>query len=114
MLSISGETSDDGAVGTDSGSVAKDEGTADAGSTSSGGTGGSDSGHGSDHSAGGHGDAGGDHSHHGDSIDWLKEAIQGEPGVDYPIYGEVPSTGFKCSDQKWPGKRFDFTQFRLR
>lgn len=30
-------------------------------------------------------------------------AVQGEPGVDYPIYGEIPQTGFKCSDQKLPG-----------
>ena len=33
----------------------------------------------------------------------MKDAVQGEPGVDYPIYGEIIPTSFKCSDQKLPG-----------
>ena len=26
----------------------------------------------------------------------LEDAVQGVPGQDYPIYAEVPSTGFSC------------------
>lgn len=30
-------------------------------------------------------------------------AIPGEPGVDYPIFNDLPQTDFKCSDQTLPG-----------
>lgn len=30
-------------------------------------------------------------------------AIPGEPGVDYPIYTEIPKTSFDCINQQWPG-----------
>jgi hypothetical protein len=61
-----------------------------------------------DHGYGGEGDHGhggeGDHDHHsGDPIDWLRAAIRGEPGTDYPIFYTPPETAFKCTDQMWPG-----------
>lgn len=27
----------------------------------------------------------------------LRHTIPGEPEVDYPVYGEVPNTNFKCA-----------------
>jgi len=30
-------------------------------------------------------------------------AIPGEAGVDYPVYNEVPDTGFDCAAQSYPG-----------
>lgn len=30
-------------------------------------------------------------------------AIPGEPGIDYPIYTEIPKTSFDCVNQRWPG-----------
>ncbi|CAG2112649.1 unnamed protein product, partial [Medioppia subpectinata] len=51
---------------------------------------------------GGHDD--GHHDHHsGDPIQWLRDAVRGEPGADYPIFYTPPETGFKCSDQQYPG-----------
>lgn len=47
-----------------------------------------------------HGD---DHHHHHHGIEWLRGAIPGEPGVDYPILSRVNSTDFSCRDQKYPG-----------
>jgi len=47
------------------------------------------------------GNGGGGHSH-GDGSDplaWLREAIPGEPEVDYPIYNTAPETSFTCSDK---------------
>jgi hypothetical protein len=32
----------------------------------------------------------------GDPLDWLRNAIPGEPGVDYPIYSTVEQTSFSC------------------
>ena len=29
--------------------------------------------------------------------------IPGEPGVDYPVFSEVPDTDFSCSQQEYPG-----------
>ncbi|XP_076069255.1 uncharacterized protein LOC143041318 [Oratosquilla oratoria] len=40
-----------------------------------------------------------DHHHHhhsSDPLDWLREAVPGEPGEDYPIYYQVPQTSFSC------------------
>ncbi|RWS29276.1 hypothetical protein B4U80_00535 [Leptotrombidium deliense] len=70
------------------------------------------SGHGEGNGYGGDdhgGSSGGDHGdghdghHGGDPIQWLRDAIRGEPGQDYPIFAEVPSTAFKCSEHEWPG-----------
>ena len=32
-----------------------------------------------------------------DPLDWLRESIPGEPGVDYPILASVQETSFSCS-----------------
>ncbi|XP_015783509.1 mucin-19 isoform X1 [Tetranychus urticae] len=58
--------------------------------------------------SGGHGDDGSyshDSGHHrsGNPIDWLRDAIRGEPGRDYPILYSVPNTPFKCNDVGYPG-----------
>ena len=29
--------------------------------------------------------------------------IPGEAGTDYPVYSDVPDTGFDCSQQEFPG-----------
>ena len=38
----------------------------------------------------------GGHSHSGDPLDWLREAVPGEPGLDYPIFSSPPVTSFSC------------------
>ena len=30
-------------------------------------------------------------------------SIPGMPGIDYPVFGEIPVTGFHCSDQRYKG-----------
>jgi hypothetical protein len=35
----------------------------------------------------------------GDNIAMLEKAVPGIPGQDYPIYAEVPETGFSCTGQ---------------
>lgn len=47
------------------------------------------------------------HHHHHDhhdhvGLDWLRDSVPGEPGVDYPIFGQVPETSFRCSGRQ-PG-----------
>ncbi|XP_066981877.1 protein P200-like [Macrobrachium rosenbergii] len=39
-----------------------------------------------------------DHHHHDHhlGLEWLREAVPGEPGVDYPIYWQAPRTSFDC------------------
>ena len=37
-----------------------------------------------------------------DEISSLAKAIPGNPGEDFPIYGELPSTSFRC-DERVPG-----------
>ncbi|XP_037791301.1 LOW QUALITY PROTEIN: titin-like [Penaeus monodon] len=41
-----------------------------------------------------------DHHHHAHhdhvGLDWLRDSVPGEPGVDYPIFGQVPKTSFRC------------------
>ena len=37
-----------------------------------------------------------DHDGSDDPLDWLRESIPGEPGVDYPIFSEVETTAFSC------------------
>ena len=34
-----------------------------------------------------------------EGLDWLIESVPGVPGEDYPIYAEVPDTGFSCDGQ---------------
>lgn len=38
-----------------------------------------------------------------DGADGDYSAIPGEPGVDYPVYAQVPRTNFDCSQQPLPG-----------
>ncbi|XP_037091259.1 uncharacterized protein LOC119111553, partial [Pollicipes pollicipes] len=49
--------------------------------------------------------AGDEDHHHGGSSDplqWLRDSVPGEPGVDYPIYATIPPTSFSC-DGRVPG-----------
>ena len=42
---------------------------------------------------GGNSGSGGDHQ----GLDWLRDSVPGEPGVDYPLYGlPVPESSFSC------------------
>ena len=43
----------------------------------------------------------------GDDIGDLSETIPGVAGEDYPIYAEVPDTGFTCDGQVEGGKYAD-------
>ncbi|XP_063590054.1 titin-like [Penaeus indicus] len=47
-----------------------------------------------------------DHHHHAHhdhvGLDWLRDSVPGEPGVDYPIFGQVPKTSFRCRGRQ-PG-----------
>ncbi len=46
-----------------------------------------------------------DGGRHGDDpLDWLRDSIPGEPGVDYPIFAMIPDTEFDCSDRVHGGK----------
>ena len=46
-------------------------------------------------SRGGGRNSGGDGDHQG--LDWLRDSVPGEPGVDYPIYSlPVPDSSFSC------------------
>ena len=42
-----------------------------------------------------------------EGLDWLIESVPGVPGEDYPIYAEVPNTGFTCDGQVEGGKYAD-------
>ena len=42
-----------------------------------------------------------------EGLDWLIESVPGVPGEDYPIYAEVPDTGFTCDGQVEGGKYAD-------
>nr|XP_027227547.1 uncharacterized protein LOC113819519 [Penaeus vannamei] len=43
------------------------------------------------------------HDHHDHvGLDWLRDSVPGEPGVDYPIFGQVPKTSFRCRGRQ-PG-----------
>ena len=39
-----------------------------------------------------------------DPLDWLRDSIPGEPGVDYPIFSAVEQTSFDCGDKVFGGK----------
>lgn len=45
-----------------------------------------------------------DHDGSDDPLDWLRDSIPGEPGVDYPIFSEVETTSFSCKDRVFGGK----------
>ena len=38
-----------------------------------------------------------------DPLDWLRDSIPGEPGVDYPIHSSVQETSFTCSGLTFGG-----------
>ena len=64
------------------------------------GSGGFNRGSGSSVQQGGRGGGGGGSSGSGSDhqgLDWLRDSVPGEPGVDYPIYGlPVPDSSFSC------------------
>ena len=39
-----------------------------------------------------------------DPLQWLRDSIPGEPGVDYPIFSAVESTEFSCEGKVFGGK----------
>ena len=45
-----------------------------------------------------------DHDGSSDPLDWLRDAVPGEPGVDYPIFSVVGDTSFSCADRVFGGK----------
>ena len=47
-----------------------------------------------------------DHSDSGDPLDWLRESVPGEPGVDYPVFAEIQDTSFSCEGRVFGGKIF--------
>lgn len=55
-------------------------------------------------SQGNNGGGGGEEHHHSsdDPLQWLRDSVPGEPGVDYPILSKMPETSFTCDD-KVPG-----------
>merc|ERR1712029_1205252 len=44
-----------------------------------------------------------DHDGSSDPLDWLRESVPGEPGVDYPVFAEVSDTSFSCADRIFGG-----------
>ena len=49
-----------------------------------------------------------DHDGSDDPLDWLRDSIPGEPGVDYPIFSEIETTSFSCKDRVFGGKLFTY------
>ena len=45
-----------------------------------------------------------DHDHSANPLDWLRDSIPGEPGIDYPIFAEIQDTGFSCEGRVFGGK----------
>ena len=45
-----------------------------------------------------------DHSDSGDPLDWLRDSVPGEPGVDYPVLAEVQDTSFSCQGRVFGGE----------
>ena len=41
-----------------------------------------------------------------DPLQWLRDSIPGEPGVDYPIFSAVEQTAFSCDGKVFGGKIF--------
>ena len=55
-----------------------------------------------------------DHEGSDDPLDWLRESVPGEPGVDYPVFAEIAETSFSCADRVFGGnfqssKNFNFS-----
>ena len=47
-----------------------------------------------------------------DPLQWLRDSIPGEPGVDYPIFSAVEQTALSCDGKVFGGKFF-FLDFLL-
>lgn len=45
-----------------------------------------------------------------DPLQWLRDSIPGEPGVDYPIFSEVGETNFDCEGKVFGGKQENCVQ----
>ena len=45
-----------------------------------------------------------------DPLDWLRDSIPGEPGVDYPILASVQETSFTCDGLTFGGYYADVEQ----
>ena len=54
-----------------------------------------------------------DHEGSDDPLDWLRDAIPGEPGLDYPILASIEDTSFSCADRIFGGnfQRPSFARF---
>ncbi|TRY77186.1 hypothetical protein TCAL_17010 [Tigriopus californicus] len=39
-----------------------------------------------------------------DPLQWLRDSIPGEPGVDYPIFSSVQETSFSCEGRVFGGE----------
>ena len=50
----------------------------------------------------------GDHDGSDDPLDWLRNSIPGEPGVDYPIFADIEETSFTCNGRIFGGKPLPF------
>ena len=46
----------------------------------------------------------------GDPLQWLRDSVPGEPGVDYPILASPQSSSFSCSDRVFGGYYADTEQ----
>ena len=44
----------------------------------------------------------------GDPLDWLRNAVPGEPGVHYPVLVSVQETSFTCDDKTMGGFYVDW------
>ena len=44
-----------------------------------------------------------DHDGSTDPLDWLRNSVPGEPGVDYPVLAEVQETSFTCNGKLFGG-----------
>ena len=47
-----------------------------------------------------------DHDGSSDPLDWLRDGVPGEPGVDYPIFAEIQETSFSCAGRLFGGDVF--------
>ena len=51
-----------------------------------------------------------EHDGSDDPLDWLRDSIPGEPGVDYPVFAEVADTGFDCAGRVHGGQSKEITE----
>ncbi len=49
-----------------------------------------------------------------DPLQWLRDSIPGEPGVDYPIFSAVEDTGFSCEGKVFGGEFVYLETIRVR